>query len=218
MSRQMVYGVGVNDAWYTVQIKEPVPGRYKNGKKKQRSVWICPFYSAWVDMLRRGYSESFNLMRPSYKDVSVCEHWHRFSKFRSWMETQDWEGNHLDKDLLIFNNKTYSPETCVFVTPAVNSFLLENTASRGKYKIGVSWHKRVRKFVAQCCNPILGTKEHLGYYVSEKEAHEAWHKRKFQHACSLAELQTNKRVAAALIQRYQEVKCTDYVEKEKQNG
>ena len=32
------------------------------------------------------------------------------------------EGFCLDKDLILFGNKIYSPETCIFVPPRVNSF------------------------------------------------------------------------------------------------
>lgn len=202
MSKKLVFGVGVNDVEYAVQIKEVVSGRYKNGKQKQRLVWMCPFYSVWVDMLRRSYDKSCKLRRPTYNEAAVCEDWHRLSIFKAWMEQQDWEGKQLDKDLLLKGNKTYAPETCIFVSREVNMFLLDRAASRGEYKIGVSWHKGCGKFVAQCCNPLLLKKEHLGYFTTEESAHEAWAKKKLEHAHTLAELQDDSRIAEALIRRY----------------
>ena len=49
------------------------------------------------------------------------------------MEQQDYDGKHLDKDLLVCNNKVYSPETCVFVPREINQFLTKSNNSRGKY-------------------------------------------------------------------------------------
>jgi hypothetical protein len=37
------------------------------------------------------------------------------------METKDWEGKHLDKDILIPGNKHYSPDACLFVKRHINS-------------------------------------------------------------------------------------------------
>ena len=126
---KLVYGVGVNDADYVVSINETVG--YVDGKRKEKLVWICPFYRTWKGMLGRGYSEKLKLKYPSYKDVTVCEEWHLFSTFRAWMDQQDWEGLQLDKDLLVKGNKIYSPETCLFVSGQVNNFVLERGASRG---------------------------------------------------------------------------------------
>jgi len=36
------------------------------------------------------------------------------------MERQDWEGKHLDKDILIPGNKIYSPDRCIFVSSLIN--------------------------------------------------------------------------------------------------
>ena len=76
-------------------------------------------------MLQRCYSESHLVRQPTYKGCSVCEEWLTFSNFKSWMEQQDWEGKQLDKDLLVYKNKIYSPETCVFVSSVINSFFVE---------------------------------------------------------------------------------------------
>ena len=118
------------------------------------------------------------------------------------MVEQDWEGNQLDKDLLFEGNKIYSADTCVFVSPMVNTFVNDSGASRGKWLIGVYWDKEKAKFRAQCCNPFAKKNEKLGRFDSEIEAHEAWAKRKLELAHELAAIQTDERVAKALVDRY----------------
>ena len=118
------------------------------------------------------------------------------------MEKQDFEGKQLDKDLLFVGNKVYSPETCIFVSPMVNSFTLDSGAARGEWLIGVSWHKQTEKFVAHCSNPFTKKLEHLGLFTCEQQAHEAWLKRKNALAHELAAIQTDPRVAKALTERY----------------
>lgn len=201
MSVKLVYGVGVNDADYAVTAHEecsPV-----NGKRKQRRIWFCPFYRTWADMLTRAYSAKEKARHPTYKDVTVCKEWHTFSVFKAWMEAQDFESGQLDKDLLVTGNKHYSPETCVFVSKQVNMFLVDSGATRGNYLIGASWCKRNDKFKSQCRNPITRVQETLGYFTTEQEAHEAWLTKKLEHAHTLASLQTDTRIAEALIRRYE---------------
>ena len=91
---KLVYGVGVNDAYYSVY-------KYENGK----IVWQCPYYRTWKHMLSRAYSDKFKKKRPTYQDVTVCEEWYSFMCFRAWMVEQDWKGKQLDKDLLVQGNK-----------------------------------------------------------------------------------------------------------------
>jgi hypothetical protein len=198
---KLVYGVGINDADYVVRVQETTG--YANGKQKQKRVLECPFYVVWTSMIARGYSEKFKLKRPTYKDCAVCTEWHRFSTFKSWMEKQDWEGNQLDKDLLVQGNKVYSPETCVFVSGQVNTFLTDSGATRGEYKIGVYYHRQNCKYIAQCRNPFTTKSEHLGCYTTEEEAHQAWLDKKLEHAYALAALQTDERIVKALVDRYE---------------
>lgn len=201
MSAKLVHGVGINDADYAVTVhKECSP---VNGKRKQRRIWSCPFYRTWADMLTRAYSEKEKARHPTYKDVTVCKEWHTFSVFKAWMEVQDFESGQLDKDLLVTGNKHYSPETCVFVSKQVNMFLVDSGATRGNYLIGASWCKRNNKFKSQCRNPITRVQETLGYFTTEQEAHEAWLAKKLEHSHTLASLQTDIRIAEALIRRYE---------------
>jgi hypothetical protein len=193
---KLVYGVGINDADYVQQMEEVVDG-------KRKLVWICPFYKTWRSMLERSYSKKYKLKRPTYEHVSVCKEWHLFSTFKSWMQEQDWEGNQLDKDLLVSGNRVYSPEACVFVSGQVNNFMINSGATRGGYRIGVCWNKQRGKFVAQCRDPFAGIGRYLGYFPTENEAHEAWLAKKLEHAHALAAIQTDERVANALIDRYE---------------
>lgn len=132
----------------------------------------------------------------------MSSEWYTFSVFRLWMQEQHWHDKQLDKDLILTGNKIYSPDTCVFISGGLNKFLLESTASRGPHQLGVSWNKHTRRFTAVCCNPRTGKQEHLGYFSHAEEAHLAWATKKLAHARSLAEGQTDPRVAAALISRF----------------
>lgn len=101
-----VQGVGIMDADYIVDVREYW---VENGKRKSRLVWSCPFHRKWSDMLVRCYSPKRLEYRQSYAGCYVCDEWLTFSNFKSWMEKQDWEGKHLDKDLLQTGSKVYSP-------------------------------------------------------------------------------------------------------------
>lgn len=197
---KLVYGVGINDADYVTEKYETVG--YVDGKRKQKRVWFCPYYRAWRGMLERCYSTKWQERQPTYKGCTVSEDWLTFSNFKSWMESQDWEGRHLDKDLLFEGNKAYSDKTCVFVTQTVNNFTIDSGASRGEWMIGVNWDKAAGKFKSQCSNPFTKKQENLGRFASEQEAHNAWIKRKLELVHQLAAIQDDERVAKALISRY----------------
>ena len=197
---KMVFGVGINDADYVVQKMETIG--YVNGKRKQKLVWVCPYYRVWTKMLERCYSEVWYKKYPTYRGCSVSEEWLRFSNFRSWMERKDFEGMQLDKDLLFEGNKVYSEETCVFVSGMVNKFTTDRSNDRGEWLIGVYWKKENNKFAAQVNNPFTKKYEYLGYFTCELKAHQAWLTRKLELAHELAAVQTDTRVAEALIERY----------------
>lgn len=198
--KKLVYGVGINDADYATQKVETIG--YVDGKRKQKMFWTCPVYRAWKAMLERCYSDKYQDRYPTYKGCSVSKEWLTFSNFRAWMEKQDFEGKQLDKDLLFEGNKVYSPETCVFVTGALNNFTIDRGLDRGEWLIGVCWHKPTEKFRARCSNPFTKKRDHLGYFTCEQEAHQAWAKRKLELAHELAAIQTDPRVAKALVDRY----------------
>lgn len=190
-----VCGVGINDADYPVY-------RYSTVDGKSKTLWRCPFYQAWASMMKRCYSANVQAEFKTYSGCSVAPEWRKFSAFREWMNRQPWEGNQLDKDILVPGNKVYGPDTCVFVSGGLNSLMTGSDAARIKLPIGVSLHKQSGKFQAQCSNPFTGIRENLGHHITPEAAHEAWRIRKHEHACRYADMQTDTRIADALRKRY----------------
>lgn len=198
--RKPIHGFGINDADYVVAISETIG--WDGDKQLTKLVWKCPFYSTWKSMIERCYSKKYLDKKPSYKGCSICDEWKYFSNFKAWMETQDWEGNRLDKDLLVKGNRVYSPDTCIFVSQQVNSFITESQAIRGDYPIGVSIIKSIGKFYASCRDGT-GKLKSLGYYKTPEEAHQAWLAYKLEIAKELAAKQKDERVSKALLNRYE---------------
>jgi hypothetical protein len=198
--KKLVWGVGVNDADYVVKKWEEIG--YVDGKRKRKQVWVCPYYQTWKSMIERCYSAKFQEKWPTYAGCAVSEDWLIFSNFRKWMAAQNWEGLQLDKDILAEGNKIYSAEACVFVSATVNNFVNDSSAARGEWLIGAYRNKAAGKFKSTCHNTFTKKSEHLGYFATEQEAHNAWAKRKLELAHELAAIQTDPRVAKALINRY----------------
>lgn len=205
--RGLVYGVGINDADYLTVVYEERgdDSRLKSGNKRRKLKWMCPYYARWHSMMERCYSKPLHKTHAKYSDCEVCDEWVYFSKFKAWMQAQEYEGLELDKDLLVKGNRVYSPETCVFVSPQVNGFIKEMDSTRGCLPIGVSLDKRhsTLKYIATCRDPFTKKKEQLGTFACQWEAHEAWLSKKLEHAYALAAIQTDQRVAIALIERYE---------------
>ena len=148
----------------------------------------CPIYYAWARMIERCYSEKFHRIKPTYIGCTVSDEFKDYSKWREWYDNYQYkyDGWHLDKDLLIKGNKVYSENTCVFLPHEINQILVKRTASRGKYLIGVSWHKTNNAFVARV-NKNKGGSEHLGYFKTEIEAFNAYKQAKESYIKEVAD-------------------------------
>ena len=157
--RSLVLGWGINDS------ENPIIHGSVNGL----------VYKTWTSMIRRCYSDKYNRFKPTYIECEVCEEWKYFSNFEKWFKDNYKDGFVLDKDILVQGNKVYSPETCCFVPPYINSLLVTNDKNRGKLKLGVYLHQG--KYVAQC--GINKVQQRIGAFNSEEEAHEAYKKAKY---------------------------------------
>jgi hypothetical protein len=179
---------GILDADYEVSVHILVEGTRKN--------ITCPYYSKWRNMINRCYSKKFI----NYEDCFICEEWRYFSNFKAWMEKQDWEGKHLDKDLLVEGNKVYSPNTCCFLEPRVNQFITDKQNNGSLYPTGVSYYKKNDNYSAQCKN--RGKKKFLGYFETPEQAHQAYLEFKHKLALELAETLDCPKQKEALSTRY----------------
>ena len=173
---KLVCGVGINDSNYTVS-------SVINGKSIR-----CPFYYTWTSMLARCYSKREQKRNPTYIGCTVSNEWLSFSAFSAWMNSQEWQGNQLDKDILIQSNKVYSSLTCLFVSSEINSLLNSCTANRGSYPRGVSFYKRRGQYRADC--RAYGKKKTIGFYDSPQEASEAYKSFKYKYIAEIASQQS----------------------------
>lgn len=173
LKKRLVQGVGVNDTGGTVSWFD------EKGKQKH-----CPYYAVWVHMLERCYSKHHKDKYPTYKDVTCCEEWLTFSNFKSWMEQQDWKGKHLDKDLLVYKNKVYSPEACVFLEPNLNSMLSSHLKSSKKLPAGVHYTAPSKHMCNERSKPyrseirIDNKRQYLPYHANALSAHRDWQLKK----------------------------------------
>lgn len=147
-------------------------------------------------MLRRAYCPKTLAKFPTYADVYVCEEWLTFSNFKFWMERQDWEGKHLDKDLLIRGNKVYSPEACCFVSGEVNNFITLQDAKRGDLPLGCSYNSMARRYQVNIKNT------YVGLFDTPEEAHKAYVTEKIKIAGILASKEKDTRIADALLRYF----------------
>lgn len=192
-----VYGWGINDVNYIVQLKRELPK--KSGKRQHEILWVCPYYEDWRNMIQRCKGVKYQDKRPTYKGCTICSEWQYLSNFIKWVDSQpncEWSSCALDKDILIGNNKHYSPETVVYVSQCVNGFICCTDKSRGNLLLGVSPKKtsKLRPFQAQCSDPFGRRSKYIGSFPTELEAHKAWQGRKHEYALALSLLQGDERV------------------------
>lgn len=158
MSR-LIYGIGYNSK-----------GKYKTAENGIRSKSNI----VWHNMIKRCYSTKAHKERPTYSDCLVAECWYDYQNFAEW-----YDGNlysdmeyELDKDLLVSDNKLYSPETCCLIPRDINLLLTNRSNDRGLCPQGVDFHKPSGRYRASI--RINGKKKHLGYFNCPNEAYQAY--------------------------------------------
>lgn len=158
-----VYGVGIVGNKYPVSIN-CIPTKE---------------YAMWMNMIKRCFYKKIKEKQPTYQNVTCCKEWLLFGNFYEWLHSQEnfkqWEKGSrfaLEKDILIKNNKIYSPETCCIVPQNVNCLFLKREADRGDLPIGV--RKNGKLFSACCHNPFTNKVEKLGTYQTIDDAFQAY--------------------------------------------
>lgn len=106
----------------------------------------------------------------------VCEEWLTLSVFKEWFDANYVDGFFLDKDLLVEGNKVYSPNTCFFVSRALNNLFTDSGNSRGGLPQGVSQFDGSDKYQVRISR--YGKRFHLGMYDTIDDARRVYQKEK----------------------------------------
>lgn len=155
--RRIVCGVGINDSTSSTHTSDDRE----------------PAYALWKSILGRCYRHSPK-KRTTYLDCSVCNEWLLYSNFKRWFDENFVKGYHIDKDIIVRGNKVYSPETCCFVPPEINTLIVKCDSKRGNLPIGVSLASKnnphpYRAVVRKNRKYIM-----LGYFTTPEEAFNAY--------------------------------------------
>lgn len=184
-TNRLVHGIAINDADYPTQPRI-------NGKQH-----CCPYYRRWKHVVQRVYCPKFKKKNPAYIGVSMCGEWLYFSKFKQWMEGQQWEGKELDKDIILPGNKMYSPETCCFVPKSLNCLLSQRKSNKGKYPTGVTDDKiRGNRYLARIV--IESKSVQIGWFKTPAEASNAYLKMKAELVLYYSVKESDPRIKAGL--------------------
>ena len=153
----------------------------KTGKKHNR------YYKLWRAMLQRCYDKKYQEMQPTYKECSVVEEWHNFQNFAKWCkeEYNPWIMNvwQLDKDILVKDNKIYSPKTCCFVPQEINKLFSSNKLSEITSSVGVD--KKGDKYAVRLSKNNI--RKLIGYLDTEGEAFQAYKTAKEEYIKEIAD-------------------------------
>lgn len=157
-------------------------------------------YTVWHHMLSRCYCPKYHKRQPTYKNCEVVSEWLNFQKFSEWFyNVSNYEDSlHLDKDLKVADNSLYGPDTCIFVTMDVNSFL-SCVYEKGTYGIGISLSKSGKLKVQASCG-AGSTNKHIGTFSIEDlhKAKKAYSEFKYNLRDELVLEQTDKEVKNSL--------------------
>lgn len=158
---KFVRGIGINDMKGVSHIK---------GKAILQ-------YEVWQNMLKRCTNECYQTDFPTYKGVKVCDEWKLFSNFYNWFNANyKWDLVEqgikivLDKDILVKDNKIYSPETCIFIPEKVNLYIRNKTSRNTSGYTGVVWDKRYCKWVVGTTSFKTGKYIYLDSFSDIEEA------------------------------------------------
>jgi len=160
----VIYGIGIVGNKYPASIK---------GKHTKE-------FQAWNNIFVRCCNEKRKEEFPTYKDCTVCEEWLYFPNFYEWLHNQEnferWLNGKrwcVDKDILIKNNKIYSPDTCCLVPNNINVLFTKSDATRGRFPIGVTKLKEDNCYISRCGQGSYASyntpKEAFKHYKKEKE-------------------------------------------------
>jgi hypothetical protein len=133
-----------------------------------------PLYTSWIGMMQRcNYKRSKAYADYGGRGIKVCDSWKTFGNYQAWiLDNLGDKPSHKHTLDRTNNDGDYEPGNVRWATrlqQVHNRRLFKNNHSGYR---GVSWHKGVKKWVAQI--RIEGKKKHIGYYETPEMAHEVY--------------------------------------------
>ena len=182
------------------------------GSKLSKVELESKVYKTWIRIISRCYNPSFVEKHPTYKDCTVSEDFLYYPTFKEWYFNQpnhDNKGWIIDKDLLCRDGvKVYSPSTCVFLPPELNSLLTTTKAKRGDLPIGVRLMKGKVGYHADI--GMDGKNFYLGKYNSIDKAFKVYKQAREEYLKAKADKYKDQLCERAYNALYNyEVKITD---------
>lgn len=129
---------------------------------------ISKCYNVWSAMLSRCYNTKRDGLQ-SYYGCRVSDPWHNYQNFSSWFKGNYVEGWELDKDLLVRNNKVYSPEACCFLPKELNNIFRKKRQTSKQIKLP----RGVQKLPSgkyEAASSFNGERKYLGSYSLVEDA------------------------------------------------
>lgn len=164
-NNDLVFGIGIND--------EITPAT-----KCHKA------YNHWQMILKKCFDQEYKAQHPTYKNVTMCEEWKRFSVFKKWFDANYVEGYDLDKDLLSDNGrKMYSPDTCCFIPHNLNVLLCSKKLGKDGFPRGI--RKESSSYAVRVCLH-KGKRIRIGKIRSIDEAIDIYNKIKREDIASVA--------------------------------
>ena len=115
------------------------------------------------------------------------------------MQSQDWQGKELDKDLRYQGNKHYGPDTCLFIPQELNKLLCLRHNARGELPLGVNYTTlHGKQYITAFCS-FRAKSKNLGYFATIADAAEAYKTAKLAYIKELAEKETDPVIKDALL-------------------
>ncbi len=135
-------------------------------------------YVTWYSMIERCYGVRYQKRCPTYIGCTVCREWHNFQNFAEWMDSQDYEGKDLDKDIKAKGNKVYSPDTCAFVSHAEN--VIEASAKHYRFVSPEGVLTEIYNLNSFCREHGLDQRHMSGVHLGKRNQHKGWTRAEFE--------------------------------------
>lgn len=129
-------------------------GFYGDGVYRARINNIkTPQYVKWFSMFHRCYNDKYQKRQPTYVGCEVHPDFFNFQNFGKWYDRKIYKSEYaleLDKDLLFYGNKIYSPQTCCFVPKEINSTINSKMSDKETMKyLYEKYKKHVPQYISE---------------------------------------------------------------------